>query len=176
MLLLSKTLLNQPVMSLRTGGPVGTTTGLIINPNNLKIEGLYCDDRFSKEKLILVSSEVRDIIKQGIVVNDHDSLSPAEELVRLKDVISLQFEIMGKPVITVTKQRLGKVNDFAADDATLYIQKLYIGQSLLKSLSSGQLSIDRNHIVEITSKKIVVQEILQPTKSVMPATNPTPAI
>jgi hypothetical protein len=67
---------------------------------------------------------------------------------------------------------LGKVNDFAADSQTLYIQKLYIGQPLLKSLSGGQLSVDRTHIVEITNKKIVVQDILRPTKAGAPVTAP----
>jgi uncharacterized protein YrrD len=170
MLLLSKTLLNQPVMSLRTGGGVATTIAPIINPNNLKIEGFYCQDKFSKDTLILVASEIRDIIDQGIVVNDHDALSAADELVRLKDMIELAFDVMGKPVVTVTKEKLGKVNDYAADDQTLYIQKLYVGQSLLKSLSGGQLSVDRTNIVEITNKKIIVQEILRPTKAGIPAT------
>jgi len=156
-------------MSLRTGGAVASTLAPIINPNNLKIEGFYCQDKFSKDTLILVTSEIRDIIDQGIVVNDHDALSQADELVRLKDLIKLSFDVLGKPVVTVTKERLGKVNDYAADDQTLYIQKLYVGQSILKSLSGGQLSVDRTNIVEITNRKIIIQEILRPTKAGMPA-------
>lgn len=169
MFVLSKALLNQPVMSLRTGSAVGTTLAPIINPNNLKIEGFFCQDKFSKDILVLVTSDIRDIIDQGIVVNDHDALSDPDELVRLKSLIELRFDVMGKPVVTVTKEKLGKVNDYAADNQTLYIQKLYVGQSLLKSLSSGQLSIDRTNIIEITNKKIVVQEIMRPAKAGLPA-------
>jgi uncharacterized protein YrrD len=170
MLILSKSLLNQPVMSLRSGGRVATTLAPIINPNNLKIEGFYCQDKFSKDTLILLSSEVRDIIDQGIVVNDHDALSTPDEIIRLKDMMELGFDVMGKPVVTVTKEKLGKVNDYAADNQTLYIQKLYVGQSLLKSLSGGQLSVDRTNIIEITNRKIVIQEILRPTKAGIPVT------
>ncbi len=176
MLLLRKALIDQPVMSLRTGGQIGTTVEAVINPNNLKIEGFYCEDRFSGKQLILPTIEIRDVIEQGIVVNDHDALTEPTELVRLKDVLDLQFELMGKQVITVSKERLGRVNDYAADNQTLYIQKIYVGQSLLKSLSSGQLSIDRNNIVEVTNKKVVVQEILRPTKSAVPAARPSPAV
>jgi sporulation protein YlmC with PRC-barrel domain len=172
MLQLSGSLLNRPVMSLRTGGPVGQTLMPIINPNNLKIEGFYCEDRFSKTPQILLAQEIRDFIPQGIVVNDHDALTDPEELVRLKDVLELKFELLGKPVVTISKQKVGKVNDFAADGETLYIQKLYVGQPLIKSFSGGQLSIDRTQIVEITNKKIVVQEILKPTKSAVPAAAP----
>lgn len=169
MLLLSKSLLNQPILGLQTGGQLATASSLIINPNNLKIEGFYCQDRFSKNQLILLTQEIRDVIPQGIVVDDHEALSDPEELVRLKQILDLQFELLGKTVVTISKERLGKVNDFAADSATLYIQKLYVGQSLFKSLTGGQLSIDRNNIVEITNRKIVIDEILKPAKSAVAA-------
>lgn len=172
MLVLSKNLLNRPVMSLRTGAQVATATAPIINPNNLKIEGFYCEDKFSKETLVLLAVDIRDILPQGFVINDHEVLASPDELVRLKEVLNLTFELLGKPVVTVSKTRLGRVNDYAADDSTLHIQKLYVSQSLLKSFSGGQLSIDRNNIVEITNRKIVTQEILTPTKVPLTATNP----
>lgn len=152
-------------MSLRTGGQIATAIGPIINPNNLKIEGFYCQDRFSKGVLILLSQDIRDTIPQGLVVNDHDVLAAPDELIRLKDVLEINFQLMDKPVVTVNKKRLGKVNDFAADSESLYIQKLYIGRPLLKSLSSGQLSVDRNQIVEITNRKIVINDPLQGIKA-----------
>jgi uncharacterized protein YrrD len=172
MLLLSKSLLNQPIMSLRTNGPVGETLSAIFNPNNLKIEGFYCQDRFEKKQLILPTSEIRDIIPQGMIVNDHDALTEVDELIRLQDILKLNFELIGKTVYTTGKERIGKVTDFAADSQTLYVQKLYVGQSLLKSFGSGQLSIDRTHIIEITNRKIVIQDILKPKKSVLPAISP----
>jgi uncharacterized protein YrrD len=165
MLQLSESLIQKPVLSLRTGGAMATTLSPIIDPNNLKIEGFYCQDRFEKRQPVLVTSDIRDILPQGLVVNDYDALTDPEELVRMKDVLEIGFELIGKPVFTVSKEKLGKVTDFAADSETLYIQKLYVSQSLLKSLSSGQLSIDRNQIIEITNKKVVVQDILQPTKA-----------
>lgn len=164
MLQLSATLINRPILSLRTGGTVGQTLQPIINPNNLKIEGFYCQDKFNKGTSVLLAQEIRDLIAQGIVVNDHDAMSDPEELVRLKDVLDLKFEILGKPVVTVSKERVGKVNDFAADGNTLYIQKIYVGQPILKSLSGGQLSVDRSQIVEITNRKIVIQDLLKPAK------------
>lgn len=144
---------------------VATTESAIINPNNLKIEGFFCQDHFSKNKLILLSQDIRDSIDEGIVVNDHDVLSEEGELVRLKPVLDIGFELIGKQVQTVNKQKLGKVSDFAVDSQTFYVQKLYVGQSLLKSLSSGQLSVDRTQIVEITNRRIVIKELLEQVKS-----------
>ena len=165
-------IINRPVLSLRTGGVIATATTPIINPNNLKIEGFYCNDKFSKAPLVLLTQDIRDMLPQGFVVNDHDVLVPPEELIRLKEVLATNFEIIDKPVYTVNKKRLGKINDFAADSETMYIQKLYVGQSLLKSLSGGQLSVDRSQIVEITDRKIIINDPLQPIKDSVPLAAP----
>lgn len=174
MLQLSKSLINQPVMSLRTGGQVATATTPIVNPNNLKIEGWYCQDRFSKKTLVLLSQDVRDVLKQGLVVDDHDNLTEPEELIRLKDILDLGFELLNKQVVTVNHQRMGKVTDFAVEIETFYIQKIYLSQSLIKNLSGGNLGVDRNQIVEITNRKIVIEDPLKPVKS-QAATAPVPS-
>lgn len=160
-------------MSLRTGGQIATALEPVINPNNLKIEGFYCEDRLEKRMPILLTQDIRDILPQGYVVNDHEVLSDPEELIRLKETLEIGFQLIGKQVVTVNKEKVGKVTDWAAESTTFYIQKLYVGQSLLKSLSSGQLSIDRSNIVEITNKKIVINEILKPQPAAgLTATSP----
>jgi uncharacterized protein YrrD len=162
MLQLSSSLLNRPVLSLRTGGVVATTTTPIINPTNLKIEGFYCVDAFQrKNTVILLYQDIRDVIPQGFVVNDHDALAEPEELVRLKSTMDLKFDLMGKQVKTVSKQKVGKVVDYATETTTMFVQKIYVGQSLLRNLTGGSLGIDRTQIVEITDRKIVVQDLSQ---------------
>lgn len=172
MILLSASLLNRPVMSLRTGGHVATIEAAIINPNNLKIEGFYCQDHFSKKTLVLLTQDIRDVLDEGFVINDHDVLAEQSDLVRLKSILAIKFELLGKTVETTAKHKVGKVSDYAADNQSFYIQKLYVGQSLLKSLSSGQLSVDRSQIVEITNKRIIIKELLDPIKSGSVATAP----
>lgn len=173
MLQLSQAIARRPVMSLRNSMQVGTALQPIINPNNLKIEGWYCQDRFSKKQLILLSMEVRDILPQGIVVNDHEALSDPQELVRLQDILKLKFELLGKLVVSASKKSIGKVSDYAVEMESLYILKLYVTPPLLKSFSAGPLVVDRNQIIEITSKKIVIQDPLQATPA--EATNPATA-
>lgn len=172
MLKLSGSLLNQSVMSLRTGGAVAFVESAIINPHNLKIEGFYCLDSRSKQRLILLIQDIRDIVPQGIVVDDHDVLVEPEELVRLQQVLKLNYQIIGKLVQSVNKQKLGKANDYAVDDTSFFVQKLYIERSLLKSISSSQLVIDRAEIVEVTDKRIVIKELQKPVKAGVPAAAP----
>ncbi len=109
MLQLSAMLINRPIMSLRTGTQVGTTLAPIINPNNLKIEGFYCQDT-QRRRLVLLEQDIRDVLVQGIVVNDADVLTEPGELVRLKDVMALHFELLGKHVVTTNREKIGKVN------------------------------------------------------------------
>lgn len=158
MLQLSGMIINQPVLSLRTGTEVATALAPIINPNNLKIEGFYCKGSRRKQT-ILVTQDIRDILPQGIVVNDEDVLTDATELVRLQNVIRLNFDLLGKPVETTDKQRLGKVSDYATETESMFIKKLYVTQPIYKNFSGGNLGVDRTQIVEITDKKIIVSDI-----------------
>jgi uncharacterized protein YrrD len=161
MLQLSSMLIDRPILSLRTGTEVATALEPIINPGNLKLEGFYCQDNRSRQQLILVSQDVRDVMTQGIVVNDHDVLVQPEELVRLSEVLNVSFSLPGKPVVTAGGSKLGKVVDYSVDISSMFIQKIYVGQSIFKSLNGGNLGIDRSQIVEISDKKITVSDLLQ---------------
>ncbi len=173
MLQLSKTLLNQPILSLRTGGEIAHSLSLIINPNNLKIEGLLCSDRFDKRQLVLLPQDIREIATgQGIIVNDHDVLTDPSELIRLQPIMELEFELIGKPVETVSKKKLGKVGDFAVESQGMFIHKLYVEPPLVKSLTKSQLSVDRTQIIEITNRRIIVKDIDATVKIGVPAAAP----
>lgn len=159
MLKLSQNIIDLPIMSLRTGGRVGTATIPIINPNNLQIEGWHCTDIFSNESLVLLKSNMRDFVPQGIAVDDHEAMTDPEDIIRLKEILEINFELISKPVITDSKRRLGKVADYAIDPLSLKVQKLYVSRPVYKSLTDGQLSIDRSQIVEITNKKVVIRDV-----------------
>ena len=164
MLQLSASLINKPILSLRTGGPIARVVSPIFNPANLKIEGFYCDDG-SRAQLILIYQDIREFSPQGLIVNDHDVLSTSEDLVRLQRILEYEFELLGKPVETTSGQKVGKVSDYAFETTSMYVQKLYVSQSFLKNLANGSLSIDRSQIIEVTSRRIVIQDLLQVTPS-----------
>lgn len=170
MLQLSGTLLNKDVLSLRTGTPVATVISPIINPDNLKIEALNCTDRFNGNNLVLLYQDIREYTAKGYIVNDHDVLTDTEDLVRLQDVIKLNYQLIGKQVVTISKEKVGKVSDYAVEIETMYIQKIYVAQSLIKSFAGGSLSIDRSQIHEVTDTKVVINELLKRGTIAAPAT------
>ena len=73
------------------------------------------------------------------------------------------------------KKKLGKVLDYAVDPESMKVQKIYASQSLVKSLTGGSLSIDRDQIVEITNKEIVVQDAAVRVEKPLPIFNTQPA-
>lgn len=163
-------------MSLRTGGRVATVRAAIIDPTKLKIEGFYCTDSLEKNKvLVLVNSDIRDVLPAGFVINDHEVLSEPDDLVRLKKVIDWDYQLIGKLVFTEHKKKLGKVVDYATDPQSMVIQKIYVTQSIVRSIANGTLSIDRSQVVEITRGKIIIKDPLQPIKATSPVTSPAPA-
>lgn len=159
------------VMSLRTGGPVASLGEPIINPNNLFIEGWHVRDSRTNENLVLLSQDVRDVLPQGLVINDHEVLAEPEELVRLKEIMGLNFRLSGLRVTTVGGKSYGKVSDFAFETSSFYVQKVYASQSLVKNFTGGMNSIDRSQIVEITNRRLVIED---PTEQVT-ANAPAPA-
>lgn len=167
MLQLSNFLYGRPILSLRTGGQVATAVAPLLNPKNLKIEGFYCEDKQSREQLILLGQDIREITRKGFIIDDFDVLAEPEDLVRLRDILELNYELLKKPVETVSKEKIGKVNDFATEMSSMFVQKLYVSQPIWKNLAGGSLSVDRTQIQEVTTKRIIINDLLQP--------DPTPA-
>lgn len=161
MLQLSNAFADKNVMSLRTGAAVATITRPILNPNNLKIEGFFCQDLYDRKELVMLYQDIRELLPQGFVVDDHDVLVEPSELVRLQDIIQLNFQLINMPVVTSNKEKIGKVNDFATEIESMFVQKLYVTRSMFKSFSNGQLSVDRNQIIEINDNRILIQDPLQ---------------
>lgn len=169
MLQLSAALLNKPVLSLQTHEPVAIVVQPICNPNNLKIEGFYCKDSMNGQKLVLLEQDIREFSSLGFIVNDYSVLTDPQELVRLRDILDLNFDLIGKTVETVSGEKVGKVNDYATETTTMFVQKIYAAQSILKSFTGGSLSIDRTQIVEITPRRIIINDLLEQAPAIMPA-------
>lgn len=177
MLQLSKSLVNTPVLSMRLGGPIATAVEPIINPHNLKILGWWCRVPATKVHQILLVEDVREVLPEGLAVNDDAALSEPNELIRHQEVLGLHFQLMDKEVKT-KRSKLGKVSDYAYDSGSLVIIKLYVSRPLTKLLASEDtLIVDRSQIIEITDKHIIVRdtEVTATEEELAPAIDAAPA-
>jgi hypothetical protein len=142
-------------MSLRSGSRIAIAEAPIINPHNLKILGWWCTGPDGRQ--VLLAEEARDFVPEGIAVNNEEALSDPGDLVRHREVLDINFELMDKLVRT-KRQKIGRVNDYSYNDG-LFVQKLYVARPLRKVFSSEDtLIIDREQIIEVTDKYILVRD------------------
>jgi hypothetical protein len=157
MLYMSKSLFSRPVMSLRSGGQIAVAGEPIINPHNLKILGWWCTPRNGGGRVVLLADDVREVVPEGLAVNDEDGLSTPEDLVRHREIIDIKFQLLDKAVRT-KRQKLGKVADFSYNEG-MFVQKLYVARPVTKIFSSQDtLLIDRTQILEVTDNYILVSD------------------
>lgn len=155
MLKLSNSLINQPILSIRTGSPIAIAVRPIINPHNLKVLGWWCDTTNGDQ--VLLADDVREFMPKGFAVNDEEALAKPNDLVRHQDVLKIHFELINKTVRT-KRHKLGKVSDYSYNDG-LFVQKLYVSSPLHKVFSSEDTRlIDRDQIVEVTDQYILVRD------------------
>lgn len=155
MLYLSTRLNDLPLLSLRSSGRIGTILRPIINPHNLHIDGFWCQLSNTSAEQILLDMSVRDISSRGLIINDHQDISDAGELIRLQPVLDIQYSLIGKQVIA-NKKKLGKIIEYAIDIESLFIQKFYVQPPVWQSINQHRLTFDRASIIEITDKTVVV--------------------
>lgn len=157
MLLLGSSFAKMPVLSLRTGTTVGKVVGHLINPHKLTIDALWCQMIASKNVQLILVQDVREISTKGIIVNDHSVALDTDEAIRLKPIIEIAYELLGKKVIS-GKLPVGKVSDYAVENESFSIQKLYVNPNVLARLKTNRLTIDRSQIVEVSHKYVKIKD------------------
>lgn len=165
---------NVPIMSLQTGSEIARTEDFIIDPRDLMIKAIYCKGaRLDFYPAVLYIDDVREYGRIGIIVDSADKLMDPSELVRLQEILKFNFRLIGKKVIDERGRKLGTVSDYSIESQSYMVSKLVVAPPVLKILQSAEKLIDRNQIVEINEREIVVSAatIKEPARqrSVAPA-------
>lgn len=157
MLKLSSNLKNLSVVSLRTGGPVAMASSAIINPHNLKIVGWWCRAPGFTQPLVLLAEDVRQESQSGLAIDDEEDLTKPGDLVRHKEILDINYDLIGKTVKT-KRSKIGKVTDFSYNDG-MFVQKLYVERPMHKVFTTEDMVlIDRNQVLEVTDHYILVKD------------------
>lgn len=161
MLINTSRLINCPVLSLHVGGRIANVTSVIIDPDNLKLIACRVEGPLTGTEDvgdILPMSSVREFSRLGMIVDSADEFVNADEIIRIRDVLALNFELVGLKVETVKGLKLGKVTDSTLNPATWQIQQLIVQRPLLKAFIDPELTISRQQIKEINDYKVIVQD------------------
>ncbi|MDR0398054.1 MAG: PRC-barrel domain-containing protein [Candidatus Nomurabacteria bacterium] len=172
MLLLGSKLVGTNVLSLQTGRPIGVTAQPIINPANLKIIAYYVESPLVKQKSenILRVDEVREFSSMGMIIDSIDDLVAEEDVIKIKQLLQLNFSLIGHKVVTKKGKKIGKVTDYSLDSGSFAIQQLIVSKPLISSFNIPEVTVHRSQIVEINNEKIIIKDDKAPVKERASAT------
>lgn len=158
MLLRTSQLVNVPVMSLQTGKEVATSARVLLDPADLKITAFELSgESLDEHPSFLRIQDIRELSDIGFIVDSSEEFVGLDDVISLKELFELQFELVGMAVIDTQKQKLGKVEDSIFNTNTFLIEQLRVRRPFLKSLGDAELLISSSQIVEINDASIIVQ-------------------
>lgn len=159
MLVYRSRLIGTPVLSVQAGGAIASLSDPIVDPDNLKILGFFLSNSAANAiNNILDTSSVREYSQYGVVVDNADEFVGREDVIKIKKVLDLNFNLIGLKVETKKGTNLGKIIDFTATSDDFTIQQIIVKRPTLKSFIDPELTIHRREIVEITDDKVIVKD------------------
>lgn len=151
-------LIGAPVMSLQTGQPLARLDSPIINPRNLRIVAFYVSGpKVDFKPAVVFTDDIREFGEIGAIVDSSDNVLSPEGMVRLLEVINYNFLLTGLPVSDDHHQKIGKVNSFTVDPVNFMIRQLYVKPTLLQRFLVANVVINRQQIIKIEPKRIIVK-------------------
>ncbi len=158
MLLLGSRLHDTAVMSLQTGTRLARTGKPLIDPGTLKIIAYEVDGPLLTEHpSFLRTDDIREMGTIGMIIDSTDELVGLHDVIKLEELHSKNFQLVGMSVIDEHRHKLGKVEDYTVETGDFIIQQLNIKRGIIKGLTDTGLLIHRSQITEINDKTIVVK-------------------
>lgn len=160
MLIYSKQLTRCPILSLHVGRPIAETVKTIIDPNDLKIVGFKIAGGVVGGEIgdILRTESVREFSDIGMIVDSEDVFVSRNDVVKLDEIMSLEFELIGLKCVTKKGTKLGKIIDYTIEPTTFEIMQIVIQRPTFKSFIDPELIIPRNEIIEVDDFKVTVKD------------------
>ena len=159
MLIYANRLIGTPILSMQAGGEIGYISGLVIDPNNLKIIAFYVTGATpSRNQNILDAKSIREYSNLGAVIDSSDEFVEKDDVIKISQIIDLKFSLIDLKVETKKGSKLGHVIDFTVTDDNFTVQQLIVKRPTLKSFLDPELTIPRTEIVEITDYKVIVKD------------------
>lgn len=141
-------------------GMIAKTEELVVDPNDLKVMAfkLYGPEVGKQSGDYLKAEDVREFSSVGMVVDSSDDFVTEDEVIKLKEILELNFSLDGMRVESKKGTYLGKVENYVVNTDGFYVEQLVIRRPLLKAFLDPELLISKNEIVKITDDKIIVKD------------------
>ena len=158
MIYLASNFINYPVFSISALGVIGQIEGIIIDPYRFSVSGFWVSlaNKTSNSEKILVTTSIRQISVDKILINDVSDIHNIEDLPKLKKIIQFDYQIPGKRVIATNKQYLGSASDFSFNSEDFKITAIMAIPPIYQRLRIDSRHFNRSQIEKISPSEIKV--------------------
>ena len=160
MLITSSRLLGTSVLSLQTGAPVGHINEIIIDPDTLKIVAFRLESHLVSKtgNSLLDVNSIREYSDYGMVIDSIEELVADDDIIRISEILALNFDLINLKVETKKHSRLGKIIEYTLNSDDFAIQQIIVKRPTLKAFLDPELTISCKEIIEVTQSKVVVKD------------------
>lgn len=152
-------LINSPVLSVQAAGTIGRVVSSFVDPNDLRIIAFELSGPLiDRNQNILDVHSVREYSNFGFVIDDIDELVSPDDVIKIANVLKLNFDLNTLKVETKKGSKLGKIQDYTVTSEDFTVQQIIVKRPAIKSLVDPELTISRKEIVEVTDYKIIVKD------------------
>ena len=157
MILLGSTIISTPVVSIQTGAVIAEVVRAIVDPAQLNIVAYEVKGPLiTKKPAYLRVADIREISDIGAIVDSVDEIISSGDVIRIDELIGLNFDLLNMSVTDEKRKKLGKIIDYTLDIGGFVIQQLTVKRPLIKRLNDTELLIHRSQIIEINNTSVVV--------------------
>ncbi len=160
MLVMNSRIIGTPILSIQAGGPIATIKSAIIDPNDLKILGFYLEGPLVNraEARILDVRSIREYSQLGMVIDNIEELVAPDDIIKIQNVLELNFDLINLKVRTKKGTKLGHIIDYTLTSEDFIVQQIIVKRPLVKAFVDPELTISRKEIVEITDYEVIIKD------------------
>ena len=158
MIFLSSDLISKTIFSLELGDDIAVIEEGIINPETLSIVAFKVKSPELNYQAVVFADDIRETHPEGFVVDGMKNIVPFDaNLVRLQQVLKLNFDIFKLKVEDSEGKRVGAISEYAFNTDNFQINRLYVKPKSLKDkIIDKTIAVGRGQIVKLSNKRIIV--------------------
>lgn len=147
-----------PVVQFDSGDLLAIIEDIIINPDDGKIEAFWVKPAYLPVNHAVLLSQ--SIIKWGqkIYIKNEDEISPAEDLIKISEILSREILFVGNQVKNEAKEDLGWIYDLVFDNQKWYLKSIYTAKYFL-GIKYHKRIFSYDSIIEAFPDYILVKDI-----------------
>ncbi len=147
----AKNLIGLPIAALDTQSKIAEIRRILVDPESGSILGfLVSAGGIFSPKKVISSIDIRDWDKNGLVTESSNNLIEPSDVVRMKEVLTQDFDLFGLKAKTESGKNLGSIENFLIETETNCVIKYYLKDLVLKARiypAEKVVRIEKNAII-----------------------------